>query len=325
MSSRPAHKAGPRSPIDIRAAISLTITLPIWASAFAGIRAGLESYSPGALVLLRFLIASCVLIIYALVTRMRLPERRDIPAMFLLGLIGITVYQVALTLGERSVSAGTASFLVASVPCFTTLLALFFLKERLRLPGWLGILISFVGVTIISFSGGSGFTFTPGALLVLLASFSESIYFIIQKRYMEKYSGIELAIYNIWTATIFMLVFAPDLIRQFPVASLSSTLSIVYLGIFPAAIGYVTWTYTLSRMPASIATSFLNLSPILATLISWIWLHEVPAPLEAVGGIVVIVGVLLVTTRGKRPTAQQAMMDRDEVEDMSVRGSATMR
>ncbi|MBV9711633.1 MAG: EamA family transporter [Ktedonobacteraceae bacterium] len=289
----------PRFQIDTPAAIALVITLLPWASAFAGIRAGLEGYSPGALVLFRFLVASVGLILYALLTHMRLPTLRDLPMMFLLGFLGITTYQVCLTFGEQSVSAGTASFLVATVPCFTALLAFFFLRERLSLLGCLGIIISFAGVTIISFSGKGGFSFTPGTLLIVLASFSESIAFIMQKRFLHKYTGLELATYMMWTGTIFMLVFLPELFRALPSATLTPTLSIVYLGLFPAAISYVAWSYTLARVPASVATSFLNLSPVLALLISWFWLHEVPVVLEIVGGVVVIVGVLIVTTRGK--------------------------
>ena len=288
-----------RSQIDTPAAIALVITLLPWASAFAGIRAGLEGYSPGALVLLRFLVASAGLIIYARITHMRLPILRDLAALFLLGFLGITVYQVCLTFGEQSVSAGTASFLVATVPCFTALLAFFFLKERLSLLGGLGIIISFVGVAIISFSGKGGFSFTPGTLLIVLASFSESIAFIMQKRFLHKYTGLELATYMMWAGTVFMLVFLPELLRELPGATLMPTLSIIYLGLFPAAISYVAWSYTLARVSASVATSFLNLSPVLALLISWLWLHEVPVLLEIVGGVVVIVGVLIVNTRGK--------------------------
>jgi drug/metabolite transporter (DMT)-like permease len=96
-----------------------------------------------------------------------------------------------------------------------------------------------------------------------------------------------------------MLVFAPELLRELPHATLTPTLSILYLGLFPAAISYVAWSYTLARVPTSTATSFLNLSPLLALLISWFWLHEVPVLLEIVGGAVVIIGVLIVNTREK--------------------------
>src|SRR5690348_2340510 len=103
-----SHASSQRASYDTPSIIALSLTLVLWASAFAGIRAGLEGYSPGALLLLRFLIASGALVIYALVTRMRMPELRDIPAMILLGGIGITIYQFGLSYGETSVTAGTA-------------------------------------------------------------------------------------------------------------------------------------------------------------------------------------------------------------------------
>ncbi|RAQ97561.1 DMT family transporter [Thermogemmatispora tikiterensis] len=288
-------------PGDARAALSLIVTLLLWASAFAGIRAGLQSYSPGALILLRFLVASLALALYALLTRMRLPAWRDLPGLLLLGLIGITGYHAGLTFGELTVNAGTASFLVSSVPCFTALLALLVLRERLTLWGWLGIAISVVGVTIISLGGKEGLHFTPGALLVLLASLCESVYFIVQKRYMQRYSSSEMTAYTMWAGTLFMLPFAPALLHDWPQATSAATLAVVYLGLFPAAIAYGTWAFTLARLPASLATSFLNISPLLALAISWLWLHEVPTLLEVLGGLVVIAGVLLVNTRGKLP------------------------
>jgi len=98
--------------IDFRLIIALIITLIFWASAFAGIRVGLKAYSPGNLVLLRFLTASIALSVYAIITRMPLPERKDLPAIFFLGFLGITVYHLALTYGELKVTAGSASLLI---------------------------------------------------------------------------------------------------------------------------------------------------------------------------------------------------------------------
>ncbi|MEA2088195.1 MAG: DMT family transporter, partial [Candidatus Caldatribacteriota bacterium] len=128
--------------IDFRILMAITFTLIFWASAFAGIRVGLKAYSPGNLVLLRFLTASIVLLVYAIITRMPLPERKDLPAIFFLGFIGITVYHLALTYGELKVTAGSASLLIASAPIFTAILAMFILKEKIKIWGWIGILIS---------------------------------------------------------------------------------------------------------------------------------------------------------------------------------------
>src|SRR5690554_7844685 len=81
---------------------AVAITLLFWASAFAGIRAGLEAYQPAHLALLRFLIASAALAIYALITRMPLPRREDLPGIAVLGFLGITVYHVSLKIGRAS-------------------------------------------------------------------------------------------------------------------------------------------------------------------------------------------------------------------------------
>src|SRR5262245_13629979 len=70
---------------------ALLITVLTWASAFAGIRAGLAAYSPTSVALLRYATASLVLAGYALVTRMPLPCWRDWPGLALLGAVGISV------------------------------------------------------------------------------------------------------------------------------------------------------------------------------------------------------------------------------------------
>ena len=99
--------------IDFRIIMAIAFTLIFWASAFAGIRVGLKAYSPENLVLFRFLTASIVLLVYAIITRMPLPERKDLPAIFFLGFIGITVYHLALTFGELKVTADSTSLLIA--------------------------------------------------------------------------------------------------------------------------------------------------------------------------------------------------------------------
>jgi drug/metabolite transporter (DMT)-like permease len=285
--------------LDGRTLIAIGITLLFWSSAFAGIRAALSDYSPKHLVLFRFSVASLVLAAYAVLTRMRLPDKRDLPAILLIGFLGITVYQIALAYGQVTVSAGAASLLIAAGPIFTALLATAFLGERLRIWGWSGIALSFFGVTLIALGEGKGMKFDPGAFLVLLAAFSAALYFVIQKPYLRKYKALELTAYSIWAGTLFTLIFLPGLTQAVSHAPLNATLPVIYLGIFPAALAYVTWTYVLSRFPASNAVSFLYLNPALAILIAWVWLEEVPTVLSLIGGILAISGVVLVNTKGR--------------------------
>jgi len=282
---------------------ALIVALLFWSSAFAGIRMGLRGYGPGELALLRFAVASVVLLVYALATRLRMPRARDLPGLFVMGFLGFTVYHVALNMGEVVVEAGAASFVIATVPIFSTLLAVAFLRERLSWIGWLGMLISFAGVTVISLGAGRHLRFEPSVLLIVAAAIGESLYFVLQKPLLERYSGLELTTYTIWAGTLFMLAYLPGLIRELPIAPLGPSLAAVYLGIFPAALSYVLWSYALSKADVSRVTSTLNFTPLLSALIAFAWLREVLTPLTFAGGVVVIGGVIVLNRWGKARSA----------------------
>jgi drug/metabolite transporter (DMT)-like permease len=281
--------------LSIRARLALGISLALWSSAYAGIRAGLRAYTPGQLAVLRFLTASVVIAIYASVAHFRLPRWRDLPGLALSGLIGISFYNLALNYGETRVSAGAASLIIASTPIWTAIFAIA-IGERMTIRGWFGVLMSFAGVALISSGEGGGIHFSPQALVILAAAITSGIYLVQQKSFLGRYSALEFTAYSIWAGTLFMLPFGVGLPHAIHAAPLSATLPIVYLGIFPGALAYAAWAYVMSHGAAGRTSTLLYIIPVLAIAIAWIWLGEVPRATSLIGGTIALGGVVLVNT-----------------------------
>ncbi len=288
--------------MNLRTFLALLVTLLLWGSAFGGIRAVVpEYYSPGHMALLRFLIASLTLLPITLVRRIKLPEKRDLPRLLLVGFSGITVYHLALNFGEITVDAGTACFLVNLSPVFTALLSLVFLKERIRLFGWLGMLVSMCGVVLISAAKSEDFKLDLGVLAVLGCAVAAAVYFVAQKPLLARYGALAVTAYATWAGTALLLVFVPGLPGAIAAAPAKATLTVAYLGVFPAALAYVTWTYVMSKMPASRAATCLYAAPLFAISIGYLWIGDKPDSLSLAGGLLAIAGVVIVNTLGKAP------------------------
>lgn len=179
-----------------------------------------------------------------------------------------------------------------------------FLKDRLPWVAWLGTLISFVGVMVISIKEGSWLTLNRDALLVLIASLSHSIYIVTMKRHIETYGAVAATTYTLIAGTLCLSPFSGGLVPAISRAPLSATLMVVYLGLFPAALAYVLWAHVLSMFSAARATSFLYFVPLTAVVIAWGGIGEIPTWRTLIGGVLVIVGVILVNQKKpEQPTA----------------------
>ncbi|MGG3466084.1 DMT family transporter [Neobacillus pocheonensis] len=290
--------------MNTKAFIMASITVIIWGSTFAAIRIGLQGgYSSGHLILSRYLIASVLFAIYALWpgVKFRLPKKEDLLRVLVLGWVGISIYHIGVTFGEQTVSAGTAGMLVSSAPIFTALISVFILKERMGLFGWIGLALGFVGIAIITLgTAGPSFQISKGAFLVLMSAVATSVLFAYQKPLLRRYTSMELTVYFTWAGTLPFFIFFPGLLEDIQHATMEANISALYIGIFPTAIGYVTWAIALGAGKAGAVTSMLYIEPVFAVLVAGILLQEWPTMLSINGGVIAIAGVIVVNLLGSK-------------------------
>lgn len=292
--------APPQTPtvnIDIRTGIAIALTVFCFASAFAAGRAALKAYTPEHVALLRFLLASAALIGIAVVRRIPLPRRADLPGLAFLGFAGFAFYNIMLNNGQKTVSAGASSLIVNISPLIVAVLAGILYRERQSKWVWIGFGISLSGVAVIAASTREGLQFSTGILFLIGAACSLAVYSVGQKRFLSRYTPLQFLTYAIWSGTLFLLIFLPGLGKQIAEAPAGATFAVFYLAIVTSVIGYGSWSYVLSRLPASRAGGFLYLNPAVAIVVAWIWLGEMPLPITLLGGALVLSGVILANWR----------------------------
>lgn len=274
--------------------LSYLFTIILWGSAFPMIKIALNDFSAESLSAFRLILATIILLPFVIIKKLPTPELRDIPVIFILGFCGFVIYHTALNFGETLISAGISGILVSTTPIFSSALAYIFLKEHFSKWNWLSSLVAFIGISIISISKDDYTTINVlGVFIILLASFSESLYFTFQKKYIEKYGFIAFTLYTIMASSPFMLIFIPEIINDIHGATFTSIVSVLYLAIFPTIIPYVLLAYIVKSVGVSDATMSLYLTPIVSLLLSYLLLDELPTTLAIIDGLITLLGVSL--------------------------------
>ena len=278
--------------------LAAAVTVVLWGSAFIGIRSAGFDYSPGALALGRILIGTLALTVIAgLAGKLQLPRGRTLAGVLVWGVLWFGLYNLALNAAERTLDAGTASLLVGLAPILIAVFAGISLGEGFPARLLAGIGIAFAGVAGIALATSSG---ASDALAVVLGLAAAVIYAgstILQKRLLPKVDSLTMTWLGCLAGTVACLPFAPVLLDELATAPLSATLSVVYLGVFPTAIAFVTWGFALTRTTAGRLGAATYAAAPLALLMSWLLLGEVPAPVALIGGTLCLTGVLVATLR----------------------------
>jgi drug/metabolite transporter (DMT)-like permease len=301
--------------IDRRALGAALITVVVWASAFVGIRDLVGVFSPGSIALGRLSVALLALGIVVWRTGWRPVARRDLVLIVASGIAWFAFYNLALNEAERHVDAGTAAMLTNLGPIFIAVFAAVFLGESLPQRLLAGIAIAFGGAVLIglatSGAANGSESSVVGIVLCVVAALLYGMGVTFQKPALRNVSPLQVTWIACLTGWLICLAFTPTLITELQTADAAGIGWLVYLGLFPTSIGFLTWTYALRRTDAGRLGATTYLVPPIAIVISWLLLGEVPPALAIVGGAACIVGVIVARSspRRRRPAAAVAEAD----------------
>lgn len=273
--------------------LSAVVTILIWSTTFAGLRAALGHFSPGHLVFLRWTITALALIVYGLISGMRLPSRTDVPRVLAAGFLGFGFYQIALAQGQSGVTAATAGFIINMSPVITTVLAVALKREGATPWTWAGLAVSVGGIAVMGAGRGGFGELGPGALLVLAAAASFSGYSLVIKPLLSRYTPLEVTTYAIVSGVAPFVAFAPGSLHALQTASAGDIATLFYLAIMPGGVAYITWSRANAGLTPGVASRLLYAIPVLNLFVAWAWIGEVPALVPLAGGIISLAGVAL--------------------------------
>jgi drug/metabolite transporter (DMT)-like permease len=290
---------------------AVVTTLVLWASAFVGIRAIGSAFSPGPMALLRLVVGTAALTAIALVRRGHragLPRGRSLLLIAGYGVAWFAGYTVLLNAAERHLDAGTAAMVVNVGPLLVAVAAGALLGE-----GWprrliVGILVSFTGVLIIAADGATGRTDRIGVVLGLVTAVLYATGVLVQKVALRTTDALTATWLGCAIGTVVLLPFAPQAVGELAQAPGGAVAAVVYLGVFPTAVGFALWAYALTRLNAGVLASTTLTVPGIVVLMSWALLGELPTAVALVGGVLCLAGVAVSRRRpragtGPAPTA----------------------
>ncbi len=264
----------------------------LWGLSFVVIKLGVGNTPPLLLAALRFSCAALPAVFF--IPRPKTSWRNVVAYGFFLGVAQFGLLFAALAIG---MPASLASLVMQAQVFFTILFAALVMNERPGLHQILGSVIGFLGLIFIAVPRLSGSGAVP-FLMTVAAAASWGVANIISKRA----GRVDMLGYIVWASLVAPLPLlglslwldGPDrVVSALMNIDRGTVAAVAYLAYPTTIFAFGIWAYLLSRHPAATVTPFALLVPVAGILGSALILGEVMRPIEAFGGAVIVLGLML--------------------------------
>lgn len=290
------------------------LAVAIWGGNFIATKVTLREASPATIVWLRFAIGIVILGITMLARKQfALPARSEWGYFALLGFIGVTFHQWLQATGLETAAATTTAWIVATIPVFTALLGWLVLKEKLGPLRIGGMVLAELGVSLVISKGelASLFVGAPGNTLILISAVNWAVFSVLSRRGLDAHPATRMMFYVMsfgWLfASVWLFGFGPGL-SQIPKLSFDGWVGILVLGVLGSGVAYIAWYDALQALPTSQLAIFINIEPVVTTIMAALILSEEISWFSILGAGLILLGVYLVN-RPDKPAAKSLQLE----------------
>jgi drug/metabolite transporter (DMT)-like permease len=301
----------PRRPARLTAQdAGMLIVCLIWGFNFSVTKVALEQIPPLPFTAIRFTISSLLLwlILRAVEGPAELPLG-GLRKLIWLGVLGNTCYQLFFTVGLARTTATNSALILSTVPTIVAVFAGALGLERITRRMWLGIALGTLGVVLVIATRGVGFEAGTllGDLLTVLAVLCWAGYTLGLRAVSQRVSPLRVTTITTIAGTPgLVLVGLPGMLRlNWGAVTLKAWLALAYASIFSLVVAYLLWNRSVKAVGGTRTAIYMCVTPLVAAGGAWLILGERPHPLQAVGAILIVAGVLL-TRAGKEEELDKA-------------------
>ncbi len=263
------------------------------------------SYGPLTIVLGRLLVSSVILFFITRISgRLVIPNKHDFKYLLLLAFFEPFLYFMGESFGLQYISSTVGAVIIATIPLFAPFASLIFFKEKITLKNISGIIISFLGVTLVIYEFGAGLSANPlGVLLQFSAVFSAIGYTVVLHKISSRMNNLSIILFQNIAGSLyflpFWLIFESKCFVNTPFDP-DAMLAIGELAIFASTLAFVFFTYSVRHMGVTKSNMFVNIIPVFTALFAWFILDDVPTFQKLTGILIVIAGLFLAQIKIKK-------------------------